>query len=62
MHEVRTGDHEEFPRYGARARLWGRFERDLRDWLQTPEGRFAAWRAREAASRAAGAEADRPSR
>jgi hypothetical protein len=46
MREVRTDDREAFPSYGARARLWGRFERDLRDWLETPEGRFAAWRAR----------------
>jgi hypothetical protein len=46
MKEVRTDDREAFPRYGARARLWGRFERDLREWLETPEGRFAAWRAR----------------
>jgi len=46
MHEVRGLDREDFPRYGARARLWSRFERDLREWLDTPEGRFAAWRAR----------------
>jgi hypothetical protein len=46
MHDVRTGEREGFPRYGARARIWGRFERDLRAWLETPEGRFAAWRAR----------------
>jgi hypothetical protein len=36
MKEVRTDDREAFPRYGARARLWGRFERDLREWLETP--------------------------
>ena len=43
MQRMRTDDREEFPLYGARARLWGRFERDLREWLETPEGRFAAW-------------------
>ena len=46
MQRLRTDEREEFPRYGARARIWGRFERDLRAWLETPEGRFAAWRAR----------------
>ena len=46
MRDVRTDEREGFPRYGARARIWGRFERDLRAWLETPEGRFAAWRAR----------------
>ena len=49
MQRMRTDDCEEFPLYGARARLWGRFERDLREWLETPEGRFAAWRARAGA-------------
>jgi hypothetical protein len=49
MRQVRIDEREEFPLYGARARLWGRFERDLRDWLETPEGRFAAWRARAGA-------------
>lgn len=48
MHEVRTGDRDDFPLHGARARLWGRFERDLRAWLGTPEGRFAQWRAQAA--------------
>jgi hypothetical protein len=38
-------EHAEFPRAGVRARRWQRFERDLRDWLETPEGRFASWRA-----------------
>ena len=33
------------PLQGPRQDL-GRFERDLRAWLETPEGRFAAWRAR----------------
>jgi hypothetical protein len=38
---------EEFPRHGARARLLGRFDRDFRVWLDTAEGRFAVWQARE---------------
>jgi hypothetical protein len=42
---MRMGETETFPRYGARARVWLRFERDLREWLETPEGRFAQWRA-----------------
>jgi hypothetical protein len=45
MREVRTNEAEAFPRYGARARAWRRFEDDLRAWLETPEGRFATWRA-----------------
>jgi hypothetical protein len=48
MRDVRTSEPESFPRYGARARAWQRFERDLRDWLESPAGRFAAWRARQA--------------
>jgi hypothetical protein len=36
---------EEFPTAGFRARRWLRFERDLQSWLDTPEGRFAAWAA-----------------
>ena len=36
---------EEFPTCGFRARRWLRFERDLQAWLETPEGRFAAWEA-----------------
>ena len=36
---------EEFPTCGFRARRWLRFERDLHEWLGTPEGRFAAWEA-----------------
>jgi hypothetical protein len=38
---------EEFPKAGFRARRWLRFERDLQAWLETPEGRFAAWSAAE---------------
>lgn len=49
MREVREGEPETwFPEYGARARCWHRFERDLRDWLETSEGRFAEWAARAA--------------
>ena len=39
----RRGAREEFPTCGFRARRWLRFERDLQAWLETPEGRFAAW-------------------
>jgi hypothetical protein len=35
----------DFPAHGARARQWGRFERGLDAWLNTPHGRFAVWRA-----------------
>ena len=35
----------ELPRAGARARCLNRFERDFERWLQTPEGRFAAYEA-----------------
>ena len=49
MREVREDEPETwFPEYGARARRWRRFESDLRAWLDSPEGRFAAWRARSA--------------
>ncbi|MCK9250376.1 MAG: hypothetical protein M0P31_15555 [Solirubrobacteraceae bacterium] len=37
-----------FPQTGYRARRWSRFERDLHEWLDTPTGRFACWRARVA--------------
>ena len=39
-------ERQEFPLVGARARQFKRFERDLEDWLQTSEGRFALWYAR----------------
>ena len=46
MNDERTlAESELFPRFGARARCWRRFEEDLRAWLATPEGRFATWRA-----------------
>jgi hypothetical protein len=43
---MRAVPNDEFPRAGARARRMQRFERDLRLWLRTPEGRFATWEAR----------------
>ena len=54
MREVREGEPEIwFPEYGARARRWRRFEGDLRAWLDSPEGRFAEWRARTSLAGAA---------
>ena len=35
----------DFPTTGFRARTLARFERDLRSWLDTSEGRFASWTA-----------------
>jgi hypothetical protein len=46
-------EYDEFPRAGVRARRWQRFERDLRAWLDTPEGRFAAWSAAAGGAQAA---------
>ncbi|MBB4664550.1 hypothetical protein [Conexibacter arvalis] len=48
MHDSTIEHSEEFPSVGFRARRWQRFERDLDDWLQTPEGRFTAWCAAQA--------------
>lgn len=59
MDDVRTAETEHFPTVGARARAWARFERDLRAWLETPEGRFATWCARSGGEDARGRE-DRP--
>ena len=42
---VPVEEREAFPTCGFRARRWLRFERDLHAWLETPEGRFAAWEA-----------------
>ncbi|MDO9408262.1 hypothetical protein [Patulibacter sp.] len=39
---------DRIPTAGFRARRWNRFERDLRDWMESPEGRFAEWRAKTA--------------
>jgi hypothetical protein len=47
---VPVEEREHFPAAGARARRFKRFERDLQAWLATPEGRFAAWRARRSVS------------
>lgn len=47
-------EQEVFPAFGARARTFKRFERDLAAWLATAEGRFAAWCARRAALDGAG--------
>jgi hypothetical protein len=45
MDAVPPEERSDFPRAGYRARRWQRFERDLRAWLATPDGRFARWRA-----------------
>ena len=45
--ETPVEEREEFPKAGFRARRWLRFERDLRAWLETPEGQFARWCAME---------------
>jgi hypothetical protein len=47
MHDTTIEHSEEFPSVGFRARRWQRFERDLGEWLQTPEGRFTAWCAQQ---------------
>jgi hypothetical protein len=49
-------ERQDFPLVGARARQFKRFERDLADWLETAEGRFALWTARRPL-RAVGAQA-----
>lgn len=43
MSEIVDDHTEDFPSVGFRARRWQRFERDLHEWLETPEGRFTAW-------------------
>lgn len=48
MNNGRTITETDFPLFGARARRWRRFENGLHAWLDTPEGNFAAWRARQA--------------
>ena len=50
--ETPVEELEEFPKAGFRARRWLRFERDLEAWLETPDGRFAAWAAIQAVSAA----------
>jgi hypothetical protein len=51
MLAVPTEERAEFPTTGSRARLLKRFERDLEAWLQTAEGRFAVFTAREEVER-----------
>lgn len=58
MFETTIEHTEEFPVVGFRARRWLRFERDLHDWLQTPEGRFNAWCAHQQVTGAAGSSLD----
>lgn len=60
MRGMRLAETDEFPRYGARARSWTRFERDLQTWLATPEGRFAVWRAAQGNGAAPSTSRDRP--
>lgn len=36
-------EHADFPRAGYRARRWNRFERDLYEWMNRPEGQFECW-------------------
>jgi hypothetical protein len=43
----------ELPRAGVYARQLARFERDFARWLDTVDGRSAAWRARRALARGA---------
>lgn len=45
MKNVRNDTDDGFPEFGARARKWRRFEDAFTSWLETPEGRFAQWRA-----------------
>ena len=42
----------DLPRAGVYARQLARFERDFSRWLQTGDGRAAAWRARRTLARA----------
>jgi hypothetical protein len=42
----------DLPRAGVCARRLARFERDFARWLDTADGRSAAWRARRTLSRA----------
>ncbi|MGX6448324.1 hypothetical protein ACVU7I_09700 [Patulibacter sp. S7RM1-6] len=48
MQRYESLPQDRIPAAGYRARRWNRFERDLRSWLDTPEGRFATWRAQTA--------------
>jgi hypothetical protein len=41
----------DLPRVGVQARRLARFERDFARWLQSADGRGAAWRARRTLAR-----------
>jgi hypothetical protein len=43
VHELPVEERTDFPRAGARARQWRRFEDALHGWLETSEGRFVTW-------------------
>ena len=47
MRRVDAPAPDVFPAHGARARALARFDRDFREWLDTAQGRFAVWQARE---------------
>lgn len=36
-------EQTDFPHVGYRARRWNRFERDLYEWMNRPEGQFECW-------------------
>lgn len=48
-------EHADFPRVGYRARRWTRFERDLYEWMNRPEGQFECWLAARKINAPAGA-------
>lgn len=48
MQQHESLPQDRIPVAGYRARRWNRFERELREWMVSPEGRFAEWRAHEA--------------
>lgn len=48
MQQYEALPQDRIPTAGFRARRWNRFERDLRTWMESPEGRFSAWRAQTA--------------
>jgi len=60
MNDITIEHTEDFPLVGFRARRWLRFERDLHDWLTTPEGRFTAWCAQQQIAAAPLAPLDSP--
>ncbi len=40
---VTHSEQTDFPVAGYRARRWNRFERDLYEWMNRPEGQFVCW-------------------